>query len=76
VNGVEAEPASGTDFVFDMMHIDDYNGTAHSMERSAGPFTAGTYIITLQWITVSPSGGGVITFTLDDWSMTVERISA
>ena len=73
VNGTEAQPASG-----DLFAWDDSNGSnvpnhqSHAMDRSIGPLEPGTYTVKLQWKT-NPAGSG-LTFYLDDWSMTVEKI--
>ncbi|TMJ97134.1 MAG: hypothetical protein E6G67_03405 [Actinobacteria bacterium] len=70
VDGVEAGPASGTDFAFDSsegMVIDDL-AESHSMDRSMAVGT-GKHRVTVQWAV-----GGTPTFTLDDWSLTVERV--
>jgi hypothetical protein len=77
INDVEAEPASGTDFAFvkSTPFTAPPVAEAHSMERSLGPLSSGTYAVRLQWITVIPTGG-FNTFTLDDWSLTVERVRA
>jgi hypothetical protein len=81
VGDVEAEPASGTDFHFDS--ADGISGSArdlsesHSMDRSVGPLGSGAYTVKVQWAVINlfeGSGSGIF-FTLDDWSLTVERVS-
>jgi hypothetical protein len=70
IGGVEAAPASGADFAFDS---NDYPGfdvrEGHSMDRSRGPLGAGTYAVVVQYKVTAPAES----FTLDDWSLTVER---
>jgi hypothetical protein len=69
IGGVEGAPGSGDDFAFDS---NDYPGfdtrESHSMDRSRS-VNAGTYTIQVQYKVTPPAE----TFTLDDWSLTVER---
>lgn len=74
IGGVEAEPAAGSDFAFDGTDNGtegQYSFASHSMDRSRGPLGPGTYTVRVQ-ATVSTVG---IVFRLDDWSLTVERVS-
>jgi hypothetical protein len=73
VGGTEAEPASGTDFAFDTDPACCGYTQAGAMDRSLGPLGPGTYPVQVQW-----GAGGINTgtFTLDDWSLTVEVVTA
>jgi hypothetical protein len=71
VNGVQANPQSGSDFAFDSdagvaSGYPVWQG--NSMDRSivVGP---GSHTVVVQWRVV----GSGTTFRLDDWSLTVER---
>lgn len=75
VNGVEANPAEGTDFAFDST----YNGTAvddawqsNAMDRSIGPLPPGAYTVVVQWAT-HPTSPGTITAWLGETNLTVEQ---
>ncbi|MDQ3767298.1 MAG: hypothetical protein M3346_08140 [Actinomycetota bacterium] len=73
VNGDEAAPASGTEFVFDSNDSGtetEFSAEGRSMDRSRGPLGPGTYMVRVQGA-VSDSD---LEFLLDDWSLTVERI--
>ncbi len=75
VDGVEADPAVGTEFAFDSTN-EGADGTgsweAHAMERSRC-VVAGDQerlvTVKVQWATSNPA----TTFRLDDWSLSVER---
>src|SRR2546425_9631405 len=73
VGDTEAEPAAGTDFSFDTAEEDNPTHNA-SLERSAGPLSAGTYVVKVQWGT-SP-GLNTGTFTLSAWSFSLELAPA
>ena len=79
VNGTEAEPASSADFAFDSIRGGGLfpRPEARAMERSFGPVGPGTYVIKVQYA-VQPevSGPSAISFTLDDWQLTVEAAKA
>jgi hypothetical protein len=71
IGGVEGGPASGNDFAFDTAACcqGDVDGReSHSVDRSRLSVPAGTYTVQVQWKT---TGGSL--FSLDDWSLTVER---
>ncbi len=70
VGGVPAEPADGLDFAFDSVEADQFLYESHSMDRSRGPLTAGSYLVRVQ-VAVTLSS---VVFRLDDWSLTVERV--
>ncbi|MBI1886596.1 MAG: hypothetical protein HYS09_09845 [Chloroflexi bacterium] len=74
IGGSEAAPASGTDFAFDSNEdggaASQGNWESHSMDRSRGALGEGTYTVKVQWMTVDTG----VTFRLDDWSLTVERV--
>jgi hypothetical protein len=72
IGGIEAEPASGTDFAFDSAQTEEYFH-AGAMDRSLGPLGAGTYAVQVQY---GAGGINIGTFTLDDWSLTVEVVVA
>lgn len=69
VDGVEAQPAAGTDFAFES---NDSSGgdvyESHSMDRTAA-VGAGNHTVQVQYARQGTSG----TFFLDDYSLTVER---
>jgi hypothetical protein len=69
IGGVEGAPGSGDDFAFD---TNDYPGfdtrESHSMDRSRS-VGAGTYAVQVQYKVTAPAES----FTLDDWSLAVER---
>jgi hypothetical protein len=46
---------------------------SNSIDRSLGPLGPGTYTVQLQWKTTGYNGT-VVAMTLDDWSLTVERV--
>ena len=62
----EMEPASGADFGFHNASNDE--AETHSMDRSLRVSKAGVYTVKAQAAAFSGSS-----FTLDDWSLTVER---
>jgi hypothetical protein len=74
INGVEAKPDAGMEAVFTSSSTPAYQ----SLDRSAGPFAAGTYTIQVQYAIPrsqcldTPTCS---TFTLNDWSLTVERVT-
>lgn len=73
VNGDEAAPASGTEYIFDSNDSGTetkFSGEGRSMDRSRGPLGPGTYTVRVQ-AAVSDAD---LEFLLDDWSLTVERI--
>lgn len=73
VNGDEAAPASGTEYIFDSNDSGTetkLSGEGRSMDRSRGPLAPGTYTVRVQ-AAVSDAD---LEFLLDDWSLTVERI--
>jgi len=70
VGGVQAEPADGLDFGFDSVEADQFLYESHSMDRSRGPLSAGSYLVRVQ-VAVTLSS---VVFRLDDWSLTVERV--
>jgi hypothetical protein len=72
VNGIEAEPAAGTDFAFDSSHVESDARQARSMSRSLGPLGPGIYVVQVQW---GAGGINLGTFTLDDWSLVVEKVA-
>lgn len=65
IGGIEAEPASGTDFI---VAVSDSEPRAHAFDRSRGPLTAGTYRVQVEWYVTD----NYPTCTVDDWSLTVE----
>lgn len=74
-NGVEMDPASGTDFAFDSSDggaASPSSWESHSVERSR-VFTAGTLAlnvtIQVQYMATAPG----MTFRLDDWHLTVQQ---
>lgn len=76
IGGVEASPASGSDFAFDTNRGGDnpgnqFTGEAHSMERYLADLAAGLYEVKVQYLSVS----GMNTTQLDDWILTVERVT-
>ena len=76
IGGTEASPAVVGDFAFDTNRAGDNPGTmltgeAHSMERYRPDLTPGTYEVKVQFLSVSPNN----TTQLDDWILTVERIT-
>jgi hypothetical protein len=75
IGGVEASPASGDDFSFDTNRAVDpgnqFTGEAHSMERYLPDLAAGLYEVKVQYLSVS----GMNTTQLDDWVLTVERVT-
>ncbi len=74
VNGDEAAPASGTEYIFDSNDSGTetkFSGEGRSMDRSRGPLGPGNYTVRVQGA-VSDSD---LEFLLDDWSLTVERIN-
>jgi hypothetical protein len=76
INGIEANPASGSDFAFDTNRGGDnpgnqFTGEAHSMERYLTDLPAGAYEVKVQFLSVSGSN----TTQLDDWILTVERVT-
>lgn len=73
VNGDEAAPASGTEYIFDSNDSGTetkFSAEGRSMDRSRGPLGPGTYTIRVQ-AAVSDAD---LEFLLDDWSLSVERI--
>lgn len=72
-NDIEMEPAAGLDFAFDGGIDADDEVESNSMDRSIGPVGAGTYVIKVQ-VATSVENGNPITFEVDDWSLTVERV--
>jgi hypothetical protein len=76
IGGIEASPASGSDFAFDTNRGGDnpgnqFTGEAHSMERYLPDLAAGIYEVKVQFLSVS----GMNTSQLDDWILTVERVT-
>lgn len=69
IGGVEADPASGVDFFFV-----DKAPDILSFDRSLGPLGPGTYTVQVQAAAGQNAtpGSAVV---LDDWSLTVERVS-
>ena len=65
VDGVEMNPASGTDFAFDSAGEDRWEG--HSMTRTFGPLSSGQHSFEVQ-IAVT---NAATTFRLDDWTFKV-----
>lgn len=75
VNGVQAQPADGSDFAFDSTNMgNDYLGSweAHAMERWFFA-DAGTYEVKVQATVRSSVGAETLAFRLDDWILVVER---
>ena len=74
INGVEAQPAVGTDFAFDSTNNGNETSSSwesHAVERSSAIILpAGNYVVRVQQ---STSSAGV-TFRLDDWHLSVERL--
>jgi hypothetical protein len=71
VGGVEAEPALGDNSIFDSAPTSGGDVfETHSMDRSAGPLSPGTYTISVQY--KNDPGGSLM---LNGWSLTVERVS-
>jgi hypothetical protein len=71
IDGVEAEPVSGTDFAFD----DAGASTAfesHSVERVRSVTTSGTHTVTVQAASVLTA----LSFRLDDWTLTAMAVAA
>ncbi|MEW6060216.1 MAG: hypothetical protein AB1551_08800 [Actinomycetota bacterium] len=74
VGNAEADPASGSDFAFDSSNAGRegaFSWESHSMDRSRGPLGPGTYTVKVQCMVTTVGG----TFSLDDWSLTVERVT-
>jgi hypothetical protein len=72
VGGANFNPKSGLDFAFDSYDgvcCTDVLPEAHAMEWISGPMAAGTYTVRAQ-----ASAQNSITFTLDDWTYSVEAI--
>ncbi|MDT5018412.1 MAG: hypothetical protein QOD39_4572, partial [Mycobacterium sp.] len=74
IDGVEAQPAGINASVFDS----STEGTnadgreAHMIERSRGPLGAGDHVVKVQMAVPN----GIVSFTLTNWNLTVERIRA
>jgi hypothetical protein len=73
VDGVEANPAEGTDFAFDST----YNGTAvtdawqsNALERVSQVLGGGTHRVVVQWATTDPT----ITAWLGEMNLTIDRV--
>ncbi len=66
INGVEGQPASGSDLRFD---TGGGQYRSLSVERSRGKFNPGTYPVQV-FFAISGTGS----FVVDDWHLTVERI--
>ncbi len=64
VGGVEAAPATGTDFHWESAND---NRQARSMDRSSGPLDPGTYTVQVQWAVNDLSS-----FSLNSWVLVVE----
>lgn len=62
------DPQSGTDFAFDSVGVDNWEG--HAMERTSGYLPAGAYTVKAQAAVVS----GATALRLDDWTLAVEVI--
>jgi hypothetical protein len=69
IGNAEGNPAAAADFAFDSNGTGADFAAAQAMERAraVGP---GTYTVKVQWA-VSDAG---TTFTLDDWTLVVERV--
>lgn len=72
IGGVEANPIVGQDFAFDSTNNGadgPFSWESHSVDRSrtVGP---GAYTVQVQWSVTGPN----VSFRLDDWSLTVERV--
>jgi hypothetical protein len=70
VDGVEADPVTGTTFAFDST---GEGPEAASMDRSTGPLPAGNHLVKLQYCIVQPgSADPSNVFVLDDSVLLVE----
>ena len=67
VDGTEIEPAAGTNYAFDSVGADLWDG--HALVRVSGTLTAGSHVVKVQGAVV---GGG--TLSLDDWALVVQRV--
>lgn len=75
VDGVELQPAAGTDFAFDTTDGGTETAAsweAHAIQRVSGTLAAGTHTVQVQWQVVG--GTGTTTFRLDDWALSAELI--
>jgi len=76
LNGVEMDPASGTDFAFDSTDAGTANSSSwesHSVERSRayqGSFIPVTVTVQVQYMVTSAGAN----FRLDDWHFTVQQL--
>ena len=69
IDGVEAEPAVGTDFAFDDAGTST-GWESHSVERVRAVTTAGTHTVTVQATEI-----GTLTNRLDDWTLTAMAVA-
>jgi hypothetical protein len=70
-----ANPNSGMDFAFDSLAAccqADPTPEAHAMEWISNPLPSGTYTVRAQYAVQT----GGMSFTLDDWTFSVEEIDA
>lgn len=65
---IELDPASGTDFAFDTVADDGWEG--HAMERASNYLSSGRYRVRVQAAVV----GEGTEFRLDDWTLAVNVI--
>jgi hypothetical protein len=72
VNGVGAKPNS--DFAFDSTDggaESDSSWESHGIQRSTAVLGAGSYTVKVRY----GSGSGAVSFRLDDWQLTIERVA-
>jgi hypothetical protein len=70
VNGAEASPTTGATVPFFDSATTAGNPSAHSIDRSIRLHGPGTFNIVVQFAKAT----GVTTFTLNNWSLTAERV--
>jgi hypothetical protein len=69
IDGIESDPASGTDFAFDstdLGHETFGSWESHSMQRTRAVAFTGTHAVVVQIVHV----GAGVTSRLDDWTLT------
>jgi hypothetical protein len=68
-DGVELQPAVGTDFAFDSVGPTSFTGNYHSLSvtRRSNPFTGGSHSCEVRESLLSATA-----FRLDDWTFQVE----
>ena len=78
VNGVEMDPAAGTNFAIDSPNAGGDGNRAwegHFMERFSKCLPAGNYVVQVQWASRQIGAAAVPTFQLDDYSLVAEQIN-